>query len=203
VKLSSPVVDSLPARPVTNNDSGKLIKNDTIVSKKAAVPYDSLASKHRANRAAIYSAVLPGLGQAYNKKYWKMPILYAGFAVLGYSVEFNNNYYKIFKQSYKDRVDGNPATVDDYVNIFPDDQSLLVRKDYYRRTRDFMWILTGALYVLNVVDAYVDAHLADFDVSDDLTLHLTPSFQSASSAEMISGLKLYATFDHHPKNKKW
>ena len=154
---------------------------------------ESELTRKRANRAALYSTILPGAGQFYNKKYWKIPILYAGIFVLGYTIEFNNSNYKTFKKAYVYRVDGDSTTIDDYENIYPDAEALRVRKDYYRRTRDLLWIITAGVYVLNIIDAYVDAHLADFDISDDLSLRAQPGVQFAFGNQPIPSLGLTFT----------
>jgi hypothetical protein len=154
---------------------------------------DSLGTRARANRAALLSAILPGAGQFYNKKYWKIPILYAGFIVLGYTIEFNNTNYKTFKIAYQYRVDGDSTTIDDYENIYPEADALFVRKNYYRRTRDLLWIITAGVYVLNIIDAYVDAHLSDFDISDDLSLRTQPGLQFAFDKRPIPSLSLTFT----------
>ncbi len=146
------------------------------------------SAKHRANHAAILSAVLPGAGQIYNKSYWKVPILYGGFAALVYYINFNNKSYKTFKTAYLYRTDADSTTIDSYPNYTNDD--LLVRKDFYRRNRDFCYILTGLVYVLNIVDAYVDAHLKDFDVSDDLTIKTHPYFNLDQNGSPVAGLRL-------------
>jgi len=140
---------------------------------------DSLSTRTRANRAALFSAILPGAGQFYNKKYWKIPILYAGIIVLGYSIEYNNSYYKTYRTAYLYRTDEDSTTIDEFENIYPDADNLKVRKDYYRRTRDLLWIITSGVYVLNIIDAYVDGHLSDFDISDDLSLRAQPGMQFA------------------------
>ena len=168
-----------------SQDTLKISATDT-----STILMDPGIAKKRANRAALLSTVLPGAGQFYNKKYWKIPILYGGFIALGYAIEFNNRYYKTFKTAYKYRVDGDSTTIDDYENIYPDNEALLVRKDYYRRTRDLFWIITAGVYVLNIIDAYVDAHLADFDVSDDLSMRAQPGMQFAHGNQPIPSLSL-------------
>jgi len=165
------------------------IKADT-----GRVAVDTFYTKHRANRAALFSAVLPGLGQIYNRKYWKPPILYAGLIALGYAIEFNNSNYKIFRKAYLYRVDGDSTTVDDYEKIYPDANALLVRKDYYRRTRDLMWIITTGVYILNIIDAYVDAHLSDFDISDNLSLNAQPGMQLAFDKSPVPSLAFTLRF---------
>ena len=170
--------------PVFGQDTLKISADSSTTLKDPSI------AKKRANRAALYSTILPGAGQFYNKKYWKIPILYAGFVVLGYAIEFNNSNYKTFKHAYKLRTDPDSTTIDDYVNIYPDADALLVRKDYYRRTRDLLWIITAGVYVLNIIDAYVDAHLADFDISDDLSMRAQPGMQFAFNKNPVPSLSL-------------
>jgi hypothetical protein len=168
------------------------IAQDTLNLKAdtSKIPVDTSYTKRRANKAALFSAVLPGAGQFYNKKYWKPPILYAGFIALGYAIEFNNRNYKIFRKAYLYRVDGDSTTIDDYEKVYPDANALLVRKDYYRRTRDLMWIISSGVYILNIIDAYVDAHLSDFDISDDLSLNAQPGMQFAFDKTPVPSLAL-------------
>ena len=143
-------------------------------------------AKHRANKAALYSAILPGSGQVYNKSYWKVPVIYAGFGVLVYFINFNNDNYQTFKKAYTFRIDGDSTTDDGYPNYTNDD--LLVRRDYYRRNRDLCYVFVGVVYVLNIIDAYVDAHLKDFDVSDDLSLHTSPFLNLSAGGTPVAGL---------------
>lgn len=120
------------------------------------------------------SALLPGSGQAYNKKYWKIPVLYCGFAGLAYAISFNDGEYSQYKDAYRLRLDGDENTVDPFVGVYSDND-LSTLKDYYRRNRDLSIIGCGLLYILNIVDASVDAHLFGFNVSNDLSLNITPS----------------------------
>lgn len=129
---------------------------------------------HSPKKAAIYSAVLPGLGQAYNKKYWKIPIIYAGFGGLAYGFAWNEKYYKKYHVALKIRYDGDTSTHDAYENRFSDND-LVTLKNYYRRYRDLCVIGMAALYTLNVLDAVVDAHLYYFDVSDNLSMRISPA----------------------------
>ncbi len=157
-------------------------KTDTITVKKAKY--------HSPKKATLMSAIIPGLGQIYNKKYWKLPIIYGGFAALIYSLEFNQSEYVQFRDAYKYRVDNNPATVDKYVGIVPDD-ALNTLQLTYHRYRDLSAIGLGLLYVLNVVDASVDAHLFTFDVGDDLSLNVHPTIINiANSNHYQTGLSL-------------
>lgn len=147
----------------------------------AQAPQDSLALLHSPRKATIYSAILPGAGQAYNKKYWKIPIIYAGFTALTYFVVTNNQDYIIYKNAYKFRLDGDESTTDDFVGIYTD-EDLVTLKNYYRRNRDLSVIGISLLYVLNIIDASVDAHLFYFNVSDELSLNVTPGYMPGQFA---------------------
>ena len=167
------------------------VTTDTITyvqSTSQEVLPDSITYTHSPRKATIFSAVLPGAGQAYNKKYWKIPIIYAGFGVLGYLIKTNHDEYNIYKTAYRYRLDGDESTVDDFVGIYAD-QDLVTLKDFYRRNRDLSIIGMGVLYVLNIIDASVDAHLFYFNVSDDLTMRIEPGFQSGPFAGPVVGLK--------------
>ncbi|MBL0104263.1 MAG: hypothetical protein IPP51_11220 [Bacteroidetes bacterium] len=152
----------------------------------------SVMAKKRANRAALYSAILPGLGQAYNKKYWKLPILYAGFGTLYYFIHSNNVEYQKYKTALLYRYDSDSLTIDPYEKYTTED--IKIRRDYYRRNRDLSYILTGILYTLNILDAYVDSQLMDFDVSDDLSLHTAPAIFPMADGTTTAGLHLTLTF---------
>ncbi len=145
--------------------------------------------KHSPTMAAIFSALVPGLGQAYNKKYWKIPIIYTGFGVLGYFVYTNADRYDSYQQAYHFRVDGDSLTVDEFVNDYSD-ADLLTLKKYYRRNLEISIIGTTVLYLLNIIDATVDAHLFYFDVSDDLSLRLEPYYYFSPQQKLFTGLSL-------------
>lgn len=123
---------------------------------------------HSPSRAAMLSATMPGLGQVYNKKYWKVPVIYAGFGALVYFIDFNNSGYQMWREAWVARVDGNPNTIDDFPAHSAD--ALERNMNFYRRNLEITYILTAALYLLNVLDASVDAHLMHFDVGEDLSL---------------------------------
>lgn len=133
----------------------------------------TLKKKHSPKLASIYSAVLPGLGQAYNKKYWKIPIVYTGIAAVSYFAITNNKYYSKYKTAYKYRMDGDSTTVDNYVGLY-NSQNLLDLRNYYRRNLELTVIAGVVVYALNIIDASVDAHLFDFDIDDNLSLKYSP-----------------------------
>ncbi len=131
---------------------------------------------HSPNRAALYSAVLPGLGQAYNRKYWKIPVVYAGFGTLYYFINLNQKEYLRFKDAYdfKSGYTTDPSKYNEYVDMYTE-SGLLDARNYYRRNRDLSIILASVWYLLNVTDAAVDAYLFDYDIGDQLTLRLAPN----------------------------
>jgi hypothetical protein len=155
-------------------------------------PSDSLLVKgkpaHSPKKAAIYSACLPGLGQVYNKKYWKVPIIYAGFAGLGYGFYFNHREFKTYRNALRYRYDDDPATIDNFPQY--NDDNLVTLKNFYQRYRDLTVVGMVALYTLNVVDAAVDAHLFTFDVSDDLSMRIQPTMMMEFTPGIRCGLTI-------------
>lgn len=172
-------------------------ENDSVPAKKVVV-------EHSARKATIYSAVFPGLGQIYNRKYWKVPLVYGGFVTLGYFINFNNERYQTFKQAYLDITDNNPYTnshlylkVNPYF-LRPDRVSnytsaLKSSKDSWRRNRDLVIIGTAVFYAVNIIDASVDAHFFNFDVGDDLTFNWAPGPMQCMENKMI-GIQCRITF---------
>lgn len=120
-------------------------------------------------KAAFYSALVPGLGQAYNKKYWKIPIVYAGLGAGIYFYSWNHNKYKGFRNEYKRRLAG---TADPNHPIYGnlDDDVLIRGQKFHQKNRDLSALITAGIYILNIVDANVDAHLIQFNVNDNLSL---------------------------------
>ncbi len=129
---------------------------------------------HSPRKATIFSTIVPGLGQAYNKKYWKIPVIYAGIGAFAYLSIDNNNEFNRFKTAYKQRIDGE---TDEFYGIL-NDQALLNEMDRWRKFRDYCIVGGLVFYILQIVDANVDANLYDFDVSDDLSLRILPDFRS-------------------------
>ena len=137
-------------------------------------------------RAVWMSVLFPGLGQIYNRRYWKLPIIIGGFMGLGYGTSWNNEQYQDYSQAYRDLLDNDPSS-NSYMNFFPPNTSedsldknwltnvMKRRKDYYRRNRDLCIICMVGVYLLCMVDAYVDASLAHFDISPDLSMEWSPT----------------------------
>lgn len=130
---------------------------------------------HSPNKATFYSAILPGMGQVYNNKYWKVPIIYAGFCGLIYYTNYTNYVYNKYKNAYniKLRIEAGEVGLDDsYPNT--NGENLRRTKDTWKRYRDMNIIGIGVLYVAQILDASVDAHLFDYDVSQDLSMKFEP-----------------------------
>lgn len=128
------------------------------------------------SKAAFYSAILPGLGQAYNKKYWKIPIVYGAIGTGVYFYLRNDKQYDRYRTAYKNRLAGRP---DEFTNsagepILSDD-ALIDAQRFYSRNKEISLLVTIGLYVLNIIDANVDAHLMQFNVNEDLTI--SPDFK--------------------------
>ena len=123
-----------------------------------------------ATKASILSIILPGSGQIYNKKYWKVPIIYSSLATSIYFICDNQKKLTNYENAYNDRFNGR---IDDYIDIYNNTQLISII-DYYERNRDISMMITAAIYLLNIVDASVDAHLFDFDVSEDLSIETKP-----------------------------
>ncbi len=175
------------------------IKSDSVISKISTISDTNSTKKvayHRPLKAFLFSAVLPGLGQAYNKKYWKIPIIYAGLGVASYFLYQQNKLYQGFRKAYIMKVDGDPYTDGVYVlnkTKYTSEASLQEAKNYYRRNIDLISALMAVWYGLNLVDAVVDAHLFHFDVSDNLSLEIRPDmnqFQASNKNVTTFGLKI-------------
>lgn len=170
---------------------------------------DSVQLKlHSPVKASLYSAILPGLGQLYNKKYWKIPVVYAGFGTLGYFISYNQSGFTKYRKAYIDYTDGLPET-QSYLELVaetldPDSfdaqeaewftDLLKDNMDYYRRNRDLSYIGLVGWYLLNIVDATVDAHLFDYDIGDELSLKIEPDLMYAGRNFNALGLKVKFAF---------
>lgn len=159
-------------------------QTDTATIVKQAEPVAEriiIRKRYNPRKATLMSAALPGLGQIYTKKYWKLPIVYGGAGVLGYFIVDNNRKYILWRDRYIAQRTASESQLELPIrypasgNPIPLDQ-LKRGKDYFRRNRDFSVILSGVLYALNIVDANVTAHLKDFDLSEDLSMSVEPSF---------------------------
>ena len=145
-----------------------IVIKDTILKKRK--PINPLAP----SKAAFYSAILPGLGQIYNKKYWKVPIAIAAIGTAVYSYKWNDNRYKIFRTAFKRKKAGFTDLGDDRIPADIKDDVLQNQQERFQRDRDLMLLVSIAVYVLNIIDANVDAHLKQFNVNTDLSMNIEP-----------------------------
>lgn len=165
-------------------DKGKKNNGDTVKVKK-----------HSARTASWMSAAVPGLGQIYNGKYWKLPIIYGGFGVLAYlGIRYHGKYV-----DYRDSYYYKKGVKTDISDPYPleSEEIVLSYRDFYRRNFELTCVIGGLLYILNVVDASVDAHLYKFDVSDDLSFRVEPQVVPATygnAGNPGNGIKLTMKF---------
>jgi hypothetical protein len=145
---------------------------------------------HSPHKATIYSALIPGLGQIYNKKYWKLPIIYGATGIFIYAFDFNNTEYNKYKTAYTKMSNGEIIEFEGYT----DAATLLRIKDSYQRNRDLNVIVLAAIYMLNIVDATVDAHLFDYKISDDLSLNVQPTVKRTYANQSTLGVSLSFSF---------
>ena len=196
------------------NDSLPNSKSEAIAIDKALTQKDSLQlaqlssseSKTKRNwdtwrpnpkRALWLAIVLPGAGQVYNRKYWKLPLIYGGFVGCIYALQWNNTMFKDYSQAYLDIMDNDPSTesynqflhlgtkitssnIKQYQDIFRR------RKDRYRRWRDLSFFCMLGVYALSIIDAYVDASLSEFDISDKLSLRIEPTVFSTAQRNSLN-----------------
>ncbi|WP_223275961.1 DUF5683 domain-containing protein [Algoriphagus aquimarinus] len=154
---------------------------------KVKPDYSSLPKNPR--KATILSAILPGAGQVYNGKSWKVPLIYGGFITDIYFINYNNRLYNVFKQALSDFDD---ELTTDFPSLNRD--GLVRNVNYWRKNRDLCFLLLGGIYALNLIDANVDAHLSGFDVSDDISLKFEPHYERFSSNNTSVGLSLKLNF---------
>jgi hypothetical protein len=154
------------------------IPDDSTITRKRIDPATLDSAYHNPKKAALFSAVVPGLGQVYNKKYWKVPIVFGGFVAMGYLIKRNDNYYKIWRQAYIDY--GTP----EYKSPLPlqlDKEQVNSGKDFYKRQKELSIIATAGFYVLQIIDATVDAYLFEWSVGEDLSLKVEPAINTFPS----------------------
>lgn len=145
-------------------------------------------------KAALMSGLVPGLGQIYNRKYWKLPIVWGAIGVTGYFIVDQHLLYIDYRDAYRELVNNNNVLpgFEAYAN---NSTGLKSQRDTYERTRNILSIVAAALWTLNIIDATVDAHLSTFDVSDDLTFNFQPNtFTSPYNRQPVVGISLYLSF---------
>jgi hypothetical protein len=172
----------------SQNDSIKLVSKNKVEAKSfKADAFDANAPA----KAAFFSAILPGLGQAYNGSYWKIPIVYGALGTSIFLYVDNTNKYNDYRDAYKRRLAG--FEDDEFIGILTDD-NLIDAQKLFRQNRDFSLMFTIGIYILNIIDANVEAHLNQFNISDDLSMR--PSqFRNISTGQNAFGLSLQLKLD--------
>lgn len=175
-ELSTPDIDTIDLQ-FSPTEEKELRKQQRKLARANFVP--------NPQRALWLALVIPGAGQIYNRKYWKLPLVYGGFLGCTYAFTWNQQMYGDYSQAYLDIMDTNPETKS-YLEFLPPNYSIEGREDYfkelfknrknrYRRWRDLSAFCFVGVYILSVVDAYVDAQLSEFDITPDLTMRLEPT----------------------------
>lgn len=185
VSLSrTPELDALQEKMIRSNTRRQIYLGLTIASYvyfigDAAVNY-STNDVSSVKKATTLACIFPGAGQIYNRSYWKVPFVVGGFASMIYCIDWNNRGFQRFKKAYalladyEQHPENYPnGPTDEFRGRYSSD-FIKNQRDNFRRNRDLCIILTGALYVLQIIDAHVDAHLKDYDISDDLSMNLEP-----------------------------
>lgn len=150
----------------TATDTVRISMDTTAVVQGQKIPFTPVPKK-----AGLYSAIVPGMGQLYNRQYWKMPVIYAGMAVSGYFLIDNIKRYRDYRKVYIGRIDNDPTTKDD-LTYTTEEVKLL--QDTYKKYTDLTVLFTAVGYMIQVMDAVASAHLKNFDISPDISMRMTP-----------------------------
>ncbi len=164
------ILAAITPRVFAQSDTIPVLTADTVRSTDNIQETDTYAARFVPRRASLYSAILPGAGQIYNRKYWKVPIVYGGFIALGLTVDFYNDLYTEYRSQLF-------RVLDDPFYTPPSGASesqLRSAIDDARRERDFWLIMTGVFYLLQIAEAHIDAHLKEFELNPDLRVSLQP-----------------------------
>ncbi len=184
------IICSLGAQAQESLDTLRTAPSDSLRLERGrrVITIDTYAARFDPRKAMLYSAIIPGTGQLYNKKYWKVPLVYAGFSAGIYFISFYQDRYVNFKGELFDVLGGQPAA-----SGFGETQ---LRKvvDNAKRERDFFTILTGFWYILQLVDAHVDAHLKEFDLNPELRVRLEPMLEQNKLYGQSAGVVLKFRF---------
>lgn len=182
--------DTIPPSAIYQQDS--IIGFRRLEEPETVETIEMVAGEHDPNKAAWYSAAVPGLGQVYNKKYWKIPLVWGGIAGFAYLINWNNDQYQFFRKNLLYESNGNQPGLINETQF--DTATLKSGRDQYRRNRDMMVIFGVLFYMLQIADAHVDAHLIEFDVNQDLSVQVNPSIQFMPNNTYSSGLTFSIKF---------
>ena len=185
-----------PTIPLPKKEKKRFLKN----------LFDFKKDYPSAKKALLLSAILPGAGQVYTKKYWKLPVVYGALGAMGYFISFNTRQYKRFRTAYIYRLDEDPCTIDEFADDLGEctsgnerltAESIRTIRNGYQKNKELSYIGFVIAYILVGVDAFVDAHLLSFDVNDDLSLQIMPQYEGLPNQSGAVGLH----FSFQPKPK--
>ena len=184
-------VCSLAYSQEVKKDSIQNTPTDTLISKsgKRVVDIDTYSQRFNPRKAMLYAAVLPGLGQVYNKKYWKVPLVYGGIVGLGLVVDFYNQANNKYRNDLFALLNTGASSIGGR-----DETQIRNIIDQSRRQRDYFMIFVGFFYILQMVDAHVDAHLKEFDVNPRLRARIEPAMDNSYLTGSTVGLALTLRF---------
>ena len=173
------------------DDTPILLDDSTFVDLEEDAELFQEVSQLDPQRAALLSALFPGLGQVYNKQYWKVPIVLAGVLTFAHFIDYNNKVYHGLRNAALLTSQGltNP-----YASIVSSETALVRNRDVFRRNRDFLIVLGSVFYILQIVDAHVSAHLDEFRVNDKLAIGIEPSIQSTPLFSQAVGVSFVLKF---------
>jgi hypothetical protein len=183
------IIFNTSAQSVSDTATGTELSTDTTLAVIDPLPkdvQDSFKAKEvkpqkfepKPKKAGMYSAILPGSGQFYNRQYWKVPAIYVGVAAAGYFINFNLTNYQKYRKAYYTRIDNDPTTVDTDIETKKyTTENLKQLQDQYRKWLDMTVLLTALGYTVQVIDAIASAHLKNFDISRDISLRIQPVAQ--------------------------
>ncbi len=169
-----------------------------VLDERDTVLIQTYADRYNPRKALLYAAVLPGLGQIYNKKYWKLPLVYGGLAATGIAINQYSRQYSEYRsvvfQAIEAGIEDNQINSNPPLNMRTTLRGYRIAVDKARRERDFFIIIMGLVYVLQIVDAHVDAHLKEFDVNPRLQVSLEPMIEQTPMLGRQTGASLVIRF---------
>ena len=182
------------ALSASSQNRTETIRDTVIIEREDTVLMKSYAARYDPRKALLYAAALPGLGQVYNKKYWKLPLVYGGFFLIGRQIKIANDFYQDYRSQIFDNIARGKTQPTDITRSGYQLRVIRTQADRARRQRDFWIIMMGAMYALQIVDAHVDAHLKEFDLNPNLKVSITPTVESDAVLGRQTGMSLMFKF---------
>lgn len=172
-------------------DRPEVIDDSTFVKAEEDAELFQEVSDLDPQRAALLSAVFPGMGQVYNRQYWKVPIVVSGMVVFAHYINYNNKVYHALRNA---AIINNATNENPYSGVVSSTEGLVRNRDLFRRNRDYMIVLGTAFYLIQIVDAHVSAHLDEFTVNEDLALSIEPSIEPTPLFSQAVGVSIVLRF---------